>query len=100
MVQTAELHALRTGVRRVKDGAEARNFLFARGSYADRDMTDLPKMALLDLRLPKIPEDRDIAESYQLGANRFVSKPVEFDEIAKVVAKLGLYRVLINQGPV
>lgn len=108
----------------VKDGAEALDFIFARGQYSDRKVDDTPKVILLDLRLPKVDglevlqvlksdnrtkaipvvvltsskEERDIAESYQLGVNSFVSKPVEFDQFASVVSQLGLYWLIINRG--
>ena len=110
----------------VKDGAEALDFIFARGAYADRSVTNGPKVILLDLRLPKVDgmevlrevkndertrtipvvvltsskEDRDVAESYKLGVNSYISKPVEFDEFAKTVAELGLYWLLVNHPPI
>ena len=110
----------------VKDGAEALDFIFATGIYAQRSMLNPPKVILLDLRLPKVDgievlrrikenertnsipvvvltsskEDRDIVESYALGVNSYVSKPVEFDEFAKTVAKLGFYWLLVNHPPV
>ncbi len=110
----------------VKDGAEALDFLFAKGAYSGRDMSNPPKVVLLDLRLPKVEgmevlrrikadertrsipvvvltsskEDRDVAESYQLGVNSYISKPVEFDAFAKTVSELGLYWLLINCPPV
>jgi CheY-like chemotaxis protein len=109
-----------------KDGAEALDFLFATGAYSDRSVTCPPKVVLLDLRLPKVDgmevlrrvkadertrlipvvvltssnEDRDIAESYQLGVNSYISKPVEFDAFAKTVSELGLYWLLVNRPPV
>lgn len=109
----------------VKDGAEALDFVFSRGAYAGRSSDSLPKVILLDLRLPKVDglevlktlkadertrtipvviltsskEDRDIAESYQFGVNSFVSKPVGFEEFAKVVADLGLYWLIVNRPP-
>ena len=109
----------------VKDGAEALEFLFATGSYADRTLKNGPKVILLDLRLPKVDgmevlrqvktderthtipvvvltsskEDRDVVESYRLGVNSYISKPVEFDEFAKTVAELGLYWLLVNHPP-
>ncbi|MDO8292403.1 MAG: response regulator [Gallionella sp.] len=109
----------------VKDGAEALDFLFATGTYAKRNIEKPPKVVLLDLRLPKVDglevlrrlkadeqtkripvvvltsskEDRDVAECYSLGVNSYISKPVEFDEFAKVVSELGLYWLLINQPP-
>ncbi|NDU87941.1 MAG: response regulator [Ferrovum sp.] len=110
----------------VKDGAEALDFLFATGSYSGRQVTNSPKVILLDLRLPKVDgmgvlrrvkndertrsipvvvltsskEDRDVAESYQLGVNSYISKPVEFDEFAKMVSELGLYWLLVNHPPI
>ncbi len=110
----------------VKDGAEALDFLFATGAFAGRDMSFPPKVVLLDLRLPKVDgmevlrkvkddertraipvvvltsskEDRDVAESYKLGVNSYISKPVEFDAFAKTVSELGLYWLLVNRPPV
>lgn len=110
----------------VKDGAEALDFIFSTGDYAGRSVVNIPKVILLDLRLPKVDgmevlrrvkndertrtipvvvltssrEDRDIAESYQLGVNSYISKPVEFDQFAKTVSELGLYWLLVNHPPV
>ena len=110
----------------VKDGAEALDFLFATGAYSGRNEICPPKVVLLDLRLPKVDgmevlrrvkedertraipvvvltsskEDRDVAESYQLGVNSYISKPVEFDAFAKTVSELGLYWLLVNHPPV
>ena len=109
----------------VKDGAEALDFIFATGAYSQRSVVNGPKVIMLDLRLPKVDgmevlrrvkedertraipivvltsskEDRDVAESYQLGVNSYISKPVEFDEFAKTVAELGLYWLLVNRPP-
>ena len=109
----------------VKDGAEALDFLFAKGEYSDRNVDDLPKLILLDLRMPKVDglevlhkikenertrripvvvltsskEDRDIVESYKLGVNSYVSKPVEFDEFIDAVSTMGFYWILINKPP-
>lgn len=109
----------------VKDGAEALDFIFATGLYSDRNPEDLPKLILLDLRMPKVDglevlqkikaeektrqipvvvltssnEDRDIVESYKLGVNSYVSKPVEFDEFIDAVSTLGFYWMLINNPP-
>ena len=109
----------------VKDGAEALDFIFAGGAYSGRQMTEGPKVILLDLRLPKVDgmevlrrvkgdertrtipvvvltsskEDRDVAESYQLGVNSYISKPVEFDEFARTVSELGMYWLLVNHPP-
>ena len=110
----------------VKDGAEALDFIFAKGAYSGRNGLTVPKVILLDLRLPKVDgmevlrqiksdqrtrtipvvvltsskEDRDVAQSYQLGVNSFISKPVEFDEFARTVSELGLYWLLMNHPPV
>ncbi|HZW25949.1 MAG TPA: response regulator [Gallionella sp.] len=110
----------------VKDGAEALDFLFATGAYAGRKMENGPKVVLLDLRLPKVDgmevlqrikadahtrripvvvltsskEDRDVVESYELGVNSYISKPVDFDEFSKVVTNLGMYWLLINHPPI
>ena len=124
-VRALKKHNLANNLVWVKDGAEALDFLFATGAYSDRDVTTPPKVVLLDLRLPKVDgmevlrrikadertraipvvvltsskEDRDIAESYQLGVNSFISKPVEFDAFAKTVSELGLYWLLVNHPP-
>jgi two-component system response regulator len=110
----------------VKDGAEALDFIFAKGEFSHRAVINGPKVILLDLRLPKVDgmevlrqvkadertrtipvvvltsskEDKDIAESYKLGVNSYISKPVEFDEFAKTVSELGLYWLLVNHPPV
>lgn len=109
-----------------KDGAEALEFIFGTGKYAERDIEKgLPRLILLDLRMPKVDglevlqtikadertkkipvvvltsskEDRDIVESYELGVNSYVSKPVEFDEFTEAVSTLGLYWMLLNNPP-
>lgn len=110
----------------VKDGAEALDFIFATGAYASRNVENYPSVILLDLRLPKVDglevlrrikadehtrripvvvvtsskEDRDVVASYDLGVNSFISKPVEFDEFAKVVSDLGYYWLFINRPPI
>ncbi|MGZ7136222.1 MAG: response regulator [Methanobacterium sp.] len=109
----------------VKDGAEALEFIFATGRYSERNVDNFPKLILLDLRMPKIDglevlqkikadersrripvvvltssqEDRDIVESYKLGVNSYVSKPVEFDDFINAVSTLGFYWMLINNPP-
>jgi len=109
----------------VKDGEQALDFVFGTGAFAHRDVMRPPRVILLDLRLPKIDglealqrikadertrlipvvvlssstQDRDIVESYRLGVNSYVSKPVQFEEFAKVVSTLGLYWLLINRPP-
>jgi len=109
----------------LKDGAEALDFIFAKEKYADRKIEDKPKLILLDLKMPKIDglqvlrklktdertksipvvimtssrEDRDLVESYKLGVNGYVVKPVSFENFAKAVAELGLFWLMINQSP-
>lgn len=109
----------------VKDGEEALEFIFATGRYSEREIHDFPKLVLLDLRMPKVDglevihkikgdertnkipivvltsskEDEDIVESYNLGVNSYVSKPVEFDEFTDAVSTLGLYWMLLNKSP-
>ena len=109
----------------VKDGAEALDLIFAKGEYSNRNIENLPRLILLDLRMPKVDglevlqtikadertrkipvvvltsskEDRDIVESYKLGVNSYVSKPVEFDEFIDAVSTLGFYWMLINNPP-
>jgi two-component system response regulator len=109
----------------VEDGAEALDFIFGRGQYAQRQGIDHPKVVLLDLKLPKlnglevlqtlkadartrtIPvvivtsshEDPDIQTAYKLGANSYVVKPVEFDAFTETMSQLGFYWLLVNQVP-
>jgi two-component system response regulator len=110
----------------VKDGAEALDFLFAKGEFAEREITQTPRVILLDIKMPRVDgievlrqiksneetklipvvimtsskEEQDIIKSYELGVNSFVVKPVDFKDFAKAVSDLGLYWVLTNQPPV
>ena len=118
-------HNLANHIEVVRDGAEALDYLFCTGSYAHRHIEDIPKMVLLDLKLPKVDglevlqrikadprtrlipvvvltsssEERDIVESYRLGVNSYIVKPVDFEQFAEAVRQLGLYWVLLNQPP-
>ena len=109
----------------VRDGAEALDFIFARGSYAARDVTDTPKVILLDLKLPLVDglevlkqikadartqmipvvvltssrEERDLIESYRLGTNSYIVKPVDFEQFTEAARQLGLYWLLLNEPP-
>ncbi len=108
----------------VKDGAEALEYIFRAGCYAERANYQ-PKLVLLDLKMPKVDgievlrrlkenaetrsipvvvmtssnEDRDVVESYRLGVNSYIVKPVEFDAFLETVAKIGMYWVLTNRAP-
>lgn len=118
-------HNLAYSIIWVKDGAEALDFIFARGAYSDRDINNIPKVILLDLRLPKVDglevlravksdertklipvvvltssrEDRDIVESYNLGVNSYITKPVDFEAFVNTVKELGMYWLLLNKPP-
>lgn len=107
----------------VRDGEEALNYLFAEGEYAERDINHRPRVILLDLKLPKVDglevlrrikadprtkmipvvvltssrEDRDIVDSYSLGVNSYIRKPVDFDQFNESVRTIGMYWLLLNQ---
>jgi|SRR5207237_4825257 len=118
-------HNLANQVRWVKDGAEALDHLFCRGQYVGRDPSRPPKLVLLDIKMPKIDgievlrqlkadpttrsipvvvmtssnEERDVLESYRLGVNSYIVKPVQFNQFIETVAKIGLYWLLTNRVP-
>jgi CheY-like chemotaxis protein len=118
-------HNVANRLHHVKDGAEALDFLFGCGAYAGRRVEDRPKLVLLDLKLPKVDgievlrqirgdartratpvvvmtssrEERDLAETYALGVNSYIVKPVEFSVFVDVVRDLGLYWLLLNEVP-
>ncbi|MEI9943315.1 MAG: response regulator [Chitinophagaceae bacterium] len=106
-----------------KDGKEALDFLFGTGEFSGRDITNKPKVILLDIKMPRVDgievlrqiksndntkaipvvimtssnQERDIITSYTLGVNSYVVKPVEFEGFAKAVSELGLYWLLTNR---
>ena len=108
-----------------RDGVEALEYLFCEGPHAGRDIRDTPQLILLDLKLPRLDglevlrrmradhrihrlpiivltssrEDEDLIRSYDLGANSYVRKPVDFDRFVQAVQQLHLYWVLLNESP-
>jgi two-component system response regulator len=108
-----------------RNGLEALDFLFGTGAHADRDLTRLPQLILLDIKLPRLngfqvlerlradprtrlipvviltgsSEEEDVLASYQLGANSYVRKPVEFERFTDVIKQVGLYWLLVSQEP-
>lgn len=109
----------------LKDGAEALDWFFGRGAYAERDLGEMPALVLLDLKLPRVSgfevlnavrqdvrlrgypiviltssgEEEDLVTAYREGANSYVRKPVDFTEFAGAVAQLGLYWLVLNRTP-
>jgi CheY-like chemotaxis protein len=109
----------------VEDGTEALEFIFAEGTYASRQVENGPKVILLDLKLRRVngievlrrvksdprtrsipvvvmtssKEERDVVETYQMGVNSYIVKPVAFEPFVAAVAQLGLYWMLLNQPP-
>lgn len=108
-----------------RDGEEALDYLFCRGRFSDRDPKAHPRLILLDLKLPKVDglevlrtikqnaatraipvviltaskEEKDLVEGYQLGANAYIQKPVDFDQFRSVVKQLGLFWLIVNEPP-
>jgi CheY-like chemotaxis protein len=119
-------HNLANKIVLLKDGAEALEFLLAEGGPVHPNGRRAPRVVLLDIKLPKVDgievlrrmksdartndipvviltssnEERDVKEAYHLGVNSFVTKPIKFEEFAKVVAELGIYWLLVNVPPV
>lgn len=108
-----------------RDGAEAIDYLFAKGVFKDRDESALPAVVLLDLKLPRIDglevlkairgdqrtrllpvvvltssnQEQDLLNSYSFGCNSYIRKPVDFDNFVEAIAHLGLYWLVLNQSP-
>jgi len=117
---------LANNIHVARDGEEALEFLFCNGAFAARSFEHSPKLVLLDLKLPKVDglevlkrlkgdprtktipvviltsskEERDLVRSYNLGANSYIQKPVDFDQFRNTVKEAGLYWLVINQRPV
>lgn len=118
-------HNLTNAIIWVKDGEEALNYLFSKGKYKNRPIEDTPRVILLDLKMPKVDgmqvlekvrsnpktrhipvvimtssqEESDIARSYDLGANSYIVKPVDFNKFMESVSDVGLYWLLLNRPP-
>ncbi|MFB3924764.1 MAG: response regulator [Syntrophales bacterium] len=118
-------HNLANRVKVLRDGAEALDYVFGTGIYSGREMSKHPRIILLDLKLPKVDglevlrrirsdertrlipvvvltssdQDYDRIESYRLGVNSYIVKPVEFENFAGAVAGIGFYWVLMNKAP-
>ncbi len=124
-IRSLKKHKLANNISVVEDGAEALDFIFCRGKYQQRDINHPPKVIFLDLKLPLVSglevlrevkqdartrsvpvvvvtssrEDPDVKAAYELGANSYVVKPVDFESFTEAIGKLGLYWLLINQPP-
>ena len=109
----------------VDDGEQALDFLFCRGAYAGRSFSDPPRVVLLDLKMPKVDgievlravradprtkaipvviltsskEQRDLIESYNLGVNAYIQKPVDFDRFREVIEHIGMFWLVVNEPP-
>lgn len=108
-----------------RDGEEALDFIFCRGKYSGKQLNELPRVVLLDLKLPLIDgmevlrqvradprtkhipvvvltastEERDVVESYALGVNSYITKPVDFDQFGAAMRTVGMYWLLLNRPP-
>jgi two-component system response regulator len=121
-IRTLKKHNLANNLVHVTDGAQALNFIFGKGEYSGRNIESKPKVIFLDIKMPKVSgievlriikndertkyipvvimtssqEEPDIVESYKLGVNSYVVKPVGFDNFSKAISELGLYWMLVN----
>jgi two-component system response regulator len=124
-IRAFKKHHMANNVLHLKDGEETLEFIFGKGKFADRDTGNKPKVILLDLKMPKIngmevleqikknpktssipvvvltssKEDPDIKKCYELGANSYIVKPVNFENFFTAVSEIGFYWVLLNQSP-
>ena len=122
-VRALKKRNLANNVHVAKDGAEALDFLFTTGAHVDRHPNHTPKVVLLDLKLPKVSglevlkklkadertrtipvvvltssqEEKDMVESYRLGVNSYIVKPVDFDKFVEAIGEIGLYWLLVNK---
>jgi two-component system response regulator len=124
-IKSLKKNNLANNLVHIDDGAEAMDFIFSKGKY-ENSKNNSPKLILLDLKLPKVSgieilraiksndstklipvvvltsskEEKDIVESYKLGVNSYIVKPVNFDAFAIAIAELGLYWMILNQSPI
>jgi len=124
-IRSLKKRSLANRLHHAHDGAEALDFLLRRGDHSERRAEDPPKLVLLDLKLPKVDglevlralkgderlrtipvviltsskEERDVVESYRLGVNSYIVKPVDFEKFAEAVSQLGLYWLVLNEPP-
>lgn len=124
-LRALKMHNLANTIHWVKDGEEALEFLFATGQYSERNIFDHPKVVLLDIKMPKVSglevlaqiradertktipvvaltsskQDSDMIESYNLGVNSFITKPVEFENFTKAIVDIGYYWMMLNNIP-
>ena len=124
-VRVIRKHGITNTIHVVEDGAEALEFIFCRGAYASRDVSNLPKVIFLDLKMPKVngmevlkavksdertraipvvivtssKEDQDVKTAYALGANSYVVKPVDFDAFSDAIGGAGVYWLRVNNPP-
>jgi CheY-like chemotaxis protein len=124
-LQVFKKHRLANRIEVARDGAEALDFLFGEGAHAGRGTLQIPKVILLDLKLPKIgglevlrrikgdartrtipivvltssQEEKDLVESYQLGVNSYIVKPVDFNQFSDCLKQIGMYWLLSNAPP-
>lgn len=126
MLRSLKKNRLANNMVILEDGEQALDFIFCRGKYADRDLSETPKVMFLDLKLPKVgglevlkqmksnehtrkipvivvtssKEDPDIAAAYNLGANSYVVKPINFDSFVEKMNQIGLYWLAVNEKPI
>lgn len=124
-IRSLKKHHLANKLKHIDDGAEALDFIFSRGTFSGKGISSNPKLILLDLKLPKVngleilrqlkadertkmipvvvltssQEERDVVESYSLGVNSYIVKPVNFESFGKAIAELGLYWLILNHIP-
>jgi len=123
-IRALKKHNVANSIQIINDGEEALEYIFATGRYVERDITERPKVILLDLKLPKVGgleilkklkedertkiipvvvltssrEEKDMIKSYNYGVNSYVVKPIKFESFSDAVSSLGLYWLLLNES--